>query len=139
MDESQEADSGAEYEDAEVDLQCVIEDAPEATPRAQSVSKTFDHPLYKGDKFEVRAGEHELGLVLTVPRGKRISVRFSVDRWETTEQVTGELLGSGAEDAHGRTDRVFFRIPVGRDAIRVSGTRGGVDFAVCYYDEESTV
>ncbi len=143
MDDNQEdsdRDSGTEYQDAVpdvVDSSGLCAESPPQPPAAVQ-SKTFDHPLYKGDKFELRAGPQELGLVLTVPRGKTVSVRFSADRWETTQEVDGELLGTGAG---GQTDRVFFRVPVGRDAIRVVGGEGGVDFAVRYHEQggESTV
>ncbi len=137
----EEADSDPEYQDAEVDLQSPSKDSGIATEvtLAPMRSKTFEHPLYKGDKFELRAGAEELGLVLTVPHGKKVSVRFSVDRWANVQEVQGELLGPGADSAssNGRMDQVYFRVPVGRDAIRVTSAgegRGGVDFAVRYHD-----
>ena len=130
--------SATECEDAaEPKLQTAGKDTATTavdTTNGSMRTRQFEHPLYKGENFELRAGENELGLVLTVQHGKKISVRFSIDKWATFQEIEGHHLEPGKE---GGKDRVYFRVPVGRDAIRVaSGANGGVDFSVRYHDDE---
>lgn len=105
-------------------------------PKALVATKALEHPLHKEERFELQAETDVLGLLLPIPTGKGVRLSFSVDGWATTQEVSGEPEAGGDR-------RVYFRIPVGRDAVRqvtgdVGGEGRGIDVAVRYHSEEDS-